>query len=166
MRPTQFLTVSLLCLTAACSGSSDPKALTDQGQAALTSGDARGAAQHFEDALKHMNAAHPDFLRASMGRCQALARQDPKRAKDDFLALAKQHSDRVKDADFGLITGELVKKGAIVEATEVVTAGMKMFPESPKMVVLRDQVGDAAKKSADPEAMKQLKGLGYAGGDE
>ncbi|MFN0244351.1 MAG: hypothetical protein ACKVWV_15800 [Planctomycetota bacterium] len=166
MRPLQALSVGVLCLLAACSGSSDPKALTDQGAAALTSGDARAAAQHFEDALKHMDAKHPDFLRASMGRCQALARQDAKRAKTDFLALAKTHSNRVREPDFGLIVGELVKKGALAEATEVVTAGMTMFPESPKMAELRDKVGDAAKASSDPDSMKALKGLGYAGGDE
>jgi hypothetical protein len=152
----------LACLTLACAGS-DPKALTDAGSAALNSGDARGAVASFDRALEHMDAAHPDYLRASLGRCQALARFDSGRAKDDFLSLARAQPSKVREADFTALATELVHRGAIAPAVSLAEEGMKMFPESPSMKSLRDFVGDAAKKASDPAALQRLKGLGYAG---
>jgi hypothetical protein len=155
--------ILLLTLLIGSCGSSDPKALTDSGSAALNSGDAAKAVSEFDSALQHMDVAHPDYLRASVGRCQALARIDPKRAKDDFLTLARAQPTRVRDADFAAVGTELIRRGAIEPAIEIAETGMKMFPESPVMKHLRDTFGDAAKLTKDPEALKRLKGLGYAG---
>ncbi len=152
----------LACLIASCGGS-DPKALTDAGSTALNSGDAHGAVASFDRALEHMDTANPDYLRASVGRCQALARIDPKRAEGDFLALAQAQPSRVREPDFTVVATELVRQHAIASAVAVAEAGMRSFADSPSMKTLRDLVGDAAKKASDPEALKRLKGLGYAG---
>jgi hypothetical protein len=157
-RPSAFT----LCLLLSC-GSSDPKRLTDAGSAALNSGDAKGAVADFDRALEHMDASHPDYLRACVTRCQALARIDPTRAKDDFLALARSPSARVRDSDFVAVSTELFRRNAISSAIEIAEVGMKSFPESPAMKTLRDTFGDAAKKANDPAALERLKGLGYAG---
>jgi hypothetical protein len=152
----------LACLLFSC-GRSDPKALTDAGSAALNSGDAKGAISSFDRALEHMDPSHPDYLRAWIGRCQALARIDPGRAKDDFLALARSQPARVHEQDFAAVATELVRRGSIAPAVAIAEEGMRMFPESPAMKSLRDTIGDAARKASDPEALRKLKGLGYAG---
>ena len=151
------------CLAAVACGSSDPKVLTDQGMAALNSGDAKQALADFDRALEHMDANHPEFPRASVSRCQALARIDSARAKDDFLKLARDPAARVAEPEFITIAMELVNHRAIGPATEIAEAGLRMYPESPGMKTLLDKVGDAAKQANDPEAMKKLKGLGYTG---
>ena len=153
----------LLALLVASCGSSDPKALTDSGSAALNSGDPARAVSEFDRALEHMDAGHPEYLRASIGRCQALARIDPNRAKEEFLALARAQPSKVREPDFATVAAELVRHNAITPAVAVAEAGMRMFPESPSMKSLLDLVGDAAKKASDPAALKRLKGLGYAG---
>jgi hypothetical protein len=162
----QTLTSFLLCVSvlAGCGGS-DPKALTDKGTAALGSGDISGAIESFDAALQHMNPSHPEFLRASMGRCRALAGQNPKKAKDDFLALSRSTTAKVQEQDYSSIANELLKKGAAAEAVEVMDAGLRAFPESPKMQLLKKQVVEASTKSKDPAALKALKGLGYTGDD-
>ncbi len=162
MRPIQSLLPLLLLAAVAC-GKSDPKTLTDEGAKALNSGDATKAVAAFDEALASMGPEHADFLRASVGRCEALARTDPPRAKTDFLALAKAQEARVREQDFAAVANELVRRGAVAPAAEIAEAGLKRFPDSKAMLALRDTVGDAAKKSSDPEALKKLKGLGYAG---
>ena len=152
----------LATLIAACGGS-DPKALTNEGTAALNSGDAPKAVAAFDRALEHMDAKQPDYLRAAVGRCQALARIEPERAKVDFLALANDPAVKVAEADFTAVATELVRRGALPQATSLAEAGLKRFPESAAMKSLRDLVGDAAQKSKDPAALERLKGLGYAG---
>ena len=147
----------------ACGGSPDPRALTDSGSAALNSGDPKTALSDFDKALEHMDPASPDFLRAKIGRCQALARTDAARAQTEFLALAKDPSAKVGEQDYATVALDLAKSSAIGPAVAVAEAGMKRYPESPAMKSLRDKVGDAAKRANDPEAIKKLKSLGYAG---
>ena len=159
------LLITLTLALTAC-GTSDPKALTDQGSRALAAGDNKSALESFDQALAKLDPKSPEFLRASMGHVQARARQDQTRAKDEFLDFVRAHSDKVTEQDYNMIVGELVKKGAVAPATEIIEAGLKTFPESPNMKKLRDLVGDAAKKSKDPKAINTLKGLGYAGSDE
>lgn len=157
------ISILLLAFFITACAESDPKALTDKGSAALGAGDAPAAIESFDAALQHMDAQHPDYLRARMGRCQALARQNPSRAKDDFLALARSASDKVREQDYSTIVEELVKKGAVSDAVEVMDAGIKAFPESPQMQTLKNSVVEASKKSKDGGALKKLKGLGYTG---
>jgi hypothetical protein len=100
-----------------------------------------------------------------MGRCEALARLDPKRARDEFLALARAEPGKLHEQDYAQIADDLVKARAASEAIDVMDAGVKAFPESPQMQVLKQRVVDASKKSKDPAALGKLKGLGYTGDD-
>jgi hypothetical protein len=161
MLPTIVLLTSVL---SACA-ESDPKVLTDKGTAALGAGDIPTAIQSFDAALKHLDSKQPEFLRASMGHCQAMARQNPQQAKDDFLALARSSTIKITEQDYFTIAEELLKKGAFSAAVDVMDAGLKNFPESPTMITLKQQVVEASKKSKDPGAINKLKGLGYTGDD-
>jgi hypothetical protein len=160
----RHLLISLLLLAAlsACDRA-DAKALTDAGSASLNSGDAKGAVASFDEALAQLKPGDTDFLRASIGRCQALARTDPQRAEADFLALAQSQPSRVREPEFVDVATELAKRGAIGPATTVAEEGLKRFPESPAIKALLDTVGDAAKQAGDPESLKKLKGMGYVG---
>ena len=158
----RVLPLLLICLSTGC-GSGDPQSLTDAGTAALNSGDAKGAITSFDRALEQMTSADPNFLRASIGRCQALARADPGRAQADFLELARAQPARVGEPEFVAVASELAARGSIGQATAIAEEGMKRFPDSPAMSALRDTIGDAAKKANDPASLKKLKGLGYAG---
>jgi hypothetical protein len=150
----------ILCLSC---GPADPKNLTDTGSAELNSGKAKAAAETFGRALSQMQPSDPDYLRASIGRCQALARTDPSRAQDEFLSFASAQRQRVGEGDFAVVASDLAEHGAIGPATAIAEEGIKRFPESPTMKSLRDRIGDAAKKAGDPESLQKLKGLGYAG---
>lgn len=152
----------VLCSLAACGGS-DPKALTAAGAKALNSGDPKGAIASFDRALEGMKPNDPDFLRASIGRCQALARTEPARARTDFLELAKAHPERVREPEFVAVAMELASRGSIGDASAIAEEGMKRFPNAAEMLALRDRIGDAAKEAGDPESLKAMKGLGYTG---
>ena len=160
--PMRHLAPLILLLAAACGGS-DPKALTDAGVSALGSGDAKSALASFDDALAHMPANDPQLLRASLGRVQALARTEPAKAKEAFLALTESQKSKINEGDFGLVVSELLRKNANVEAVDVMNAGVKMFPESTKMLAVKTQVLEQSKKSNDPAALQKLRGLGYGG---
>lgn len=157
------LTPLLLGLVLAACTNHDPKALTDDGAKKLGAGDNKAALECFDDALGRMKPEGGDFLRASMYRFQALARLEPLRAKNEFLAFQSAHASTVKETEFKIVVDELLKRGSIAPATDLVEAGQKAFPKSPVMEQLVKALGDAAKK--DPEAMKRLKGMGYVGDD-
>jgi hypothetical protein len=145
-------------LLAACSGS-DPKTLTSEGYDALNRGDAKGALAKFEQALPGLDAKQDAYLRAAVGRCQALARIDTKKASAEFLALAKADK-RVTPQDFHLIVGEMVTQRAFLDAIAVMHEGVKLHP-GPKMNEIKDLVVAESTKAGDEGAMKELKGLGY-----
>ena len=158
------LLLSLVLVASACSPA-DPKALTDQGHSALGAGDAEKAQASFDDALAQIDPSHPEWLRASLGRCQALARHDPTAAREAFLGLARSHPARVTVQDFSIVVGELVQAGAVSEAIDVMDAGIKLYPESPVMQVIKEKVIAASTRSQDPGVSDKLKGLGYVGQD-
>lgn len=160
------LTLPALCLTlvlVAC-GSSDPKVLADEGHKALGAGDSALALEKFDAALKRIEPANPDFVRVQMGRFQALARRDPAKTKAEFLAFQAAHADKVRDGEFRVVVDELVRKGSLSEATELVDAAKKLFPESPVIAQMVKSVGDAALRAKDPASLDKMKGLGYGGG--
>jgi hypothetical protein len=158
--PTLFASQLLLVL-ASCGGG-DPRALTDAGSAALNGGDPRLALRNFDAALAAMEgeAAHPQRLEASIGRVQALARIDPKRAVEDFLALAKSGA-AVGDNDFSLVAWELMRANAMTQAVDLMHEGQLLHPQSKTMAELKDQVIAETKRKGDAGALKQLQGLGY-----
>ena len=158
-----LLTVAVLLTATACSGS-DPAALTSEGYAALGKGDNSGALSKFESALSGLDAQHPEYLRAALGRCRALAHVDPPRARSSFLDLAKAMPAKIGEDDYSLICNELLQVGATIDAIDVMKAGHDRFPKSPKMEAMVSAVEAAAKREKSPEALNKLKGLGYAGG--
>lgn len=161
--PLRLVPMLLLLLGACSSSNSDPKSLTDAGSVALNKGDAKTAAEDFDKALKQMDASNPEYIRAAVGRCQALARLKQKEAKDEFLALAKAQPGKITALDFEMVADELVTRRSFQDAVAVMHAGVQMFPESPKMEKVRRVVIEESQKAADPEALKDLKGLGYIG---
>jgi hypothetical protein len=152
-----------LVFLAACGGS-DPKTLTSEGYALLGKGDARGALARFETALDGLAPASPDYARASLGRCVALARTDGSAAKAAFLDLAQRAPDVVREDDYGLVCSEMVQADFLVDAVDVMDAGMQRYPESPRMIATKEALEAAAKSAKTPDALKKLQTLGYAGG--
>ena len=163
--PRVLTIVVLAALLLGSCAPSDPKTLTDEGASALGAGDAAKAQESFEAALTGIDPSHPEWLRASIGRCQALARRDGPAAKKAFLELATAHPSRVNEQDFSLVVSELVQHDAIVEAIDVMDAGVKLYPESPAMQTIKEKVLAASSKSKDAGALEKLKGLGYVGSD-
>jgi hypothetical protein len=160
-----YLCLSVCLVLPAC-GTSDPRALTDEGASALASGDAKGAQASFEKALSVLKPSDPDFARASMGRFQALVRSEPALARDGFLAYAKAQGAAVTEGDYGTLVAEFLRREHTVEAIDVMDAGVKAFPKSEAMVAIRKKVEEQARTAKDPAAMQKMKGLGYIGGDK
>jgi hypothetical protein len=165
MRTTP-LAALLLIGFAACSGS--PKSLTEDGYTALGSGDNKAALADFEKALDKIgtDTKLPEYLRAALGRCQALTRIDPKKAATDFIALATAQKGKIVEGDFTLIADGLIKANTSesrLQAIEVMKAGTKLFPESTKLKQIGNQILAAAEKANDPASLKELSGLGYGG---
>lgn len=163
---TLTLFASLSIALASCSGSA--QSLTEDGNRELGSGDYKAALADFEKALDKLgsNTGSTEYLQAAIGRCQALARVDPKKAATEFVALAQAQKGRVQEADFTLIADALLKANtneSRKQAIEVMVAGTKLFPSSTKLKDIGNQIYAAAQKANDPEAMKSLQGLGYAG---
>jgi len=156
-----FAPIALLFL-AACGGSGST-ALSSEGFAALGKGDAQGALAKFDAALDGLDSAHPEFLRASIGRCEALAKIDGQKASKSFLDLASKMPAKVGEDDYSLICSRLLQGGFTLEAIDVMDAGRKRFAGSKKMEETLVAVQAAAKKQSSPDALNKLKGLGYAG---
>lgn len=165
MRTFAVLALALIpCGVAACS-SSDPKVLTAEAGQALAAGDAEGAVAKYERAIERLDTKSPEFLRASMGRFQALARTEPTRAAREFKAFQAAQASRVQDADFKTVIDELLARDSLTQATDVLEVAQRSFPDSPVVTQLVQRVGDAAKKRGDSDAMRRLGGMGYVGKD-
>lgn len=154
-----------LCFVPACGGSSDPRALTDEGSKALNSGNYAAAAESYGAALAKLDSADPEWKRAKMGLIQAQARLDAPRAKNEFLEYAKAAPSRVTDSDFNLIASRLGDAGHLAEAVQVLEVGLTAHSESPHLKALMLELGKRAESSGDTGALNSLKGLGYVGGD-
>jgi tetratricopeptide (TPR) repeat protein len=156
------LLFAMLFLALAC-GHSDPRALTDAGASALASGDSAKALASFEEALTSLKPGDAEYVRASLGRFQALVRSEPERARDEFLAFAKVQAASLAESHYGILVNEFLRRGRTVEAIDVMDAGVKAFPNSEAMLAIRKRVEEQARSSKDPASMQKLKGLGYVG---
>jgi len=146
---------------AACSGSSDPTELTDQGYAALGKGDYPAAMEAFKDALAKLQPSDPGFVRAKMGEIEAWIRADANKAHDEFLELARSHPEEVGSREYGTVANKMVAAQQFMTAIDVLDAGIKAHAEDPKLKATMDEVKAAAQKAGDPEAIKKLQSLGY-----
>lgn len=165
--PFALLPVALLFL-AACSGGSSSASVapkTSEGYAALGKGDAKTALAKFDEALSGIDASHPEYLRAALGRCEALAKVDGAKAKAAFLDLATKVPAKVGEDDYSLVCARLLESEEnTVIAVEVMHEGKQRFPNSKKMEDTLVAVQAAAKRAKTPDALKKLESLGYAGG--
>ena len=159
---TLILLLCALFFFPAC-GPSDPRALTDAGASALASGDSGKALANFEEALASLKPGDAEYVRASMGRFQALVRSEPERARDEFLAFAKVQAASLSESHYGILVGEFLRRERTSEAIDVMDAGVKAFPNSQAMVAIRKKVEEQARSSKDPASMQKMKGLGYVG---
>lgn len=160
MRP--LLAFPILMLVAC--GGSDSQALTSEGYAALGKGDARLALTRFDSALADMTTDSPDYLRASIGRCRALARTDGPAATQSFLQLAQRVPAQISEDDYSLICSEQLRGEFRMDAMDVMKAGEARFPDSAKMKATVAAVIAATERAALPEELQKLATLGYAGG--
>lgn len=154
-----------LALLASCGGGSDPKALTSEGYSALQGGRYEEARGDFEKALGALgtDTSSADFKRAKMGAIEAQIHLDAAKARDEFLTYAKGSPSQVEDRDFNKIGGLFGSADKVAEGVEVLTAGMKAYPESVHLQALMKQLGDLAKKSGNAKELEALAGLGYVG---
>lgn len=159
------LAIAALLLAAACAPSgAEIKESTDEGYASLNKGDAKSALDGFEGALGRIGGSttHPDYLRAALGRCRALARLGDVRAKGEFLALAKQMPGKVQVIDYTTIAGELNHKGQTPDAVEVIEVGTLQHPTSKdKFAEVAKAIRESATAKGDSASLAKLKGLGY-----
>lgn len=161
MRKIHIL-LALPLLFAGC-GETNPTELTNRGSAAVGRGEWMTARTEFENALAHMDDTNPQYMRAAVGRCQALARLEPAEGKAAFLKLAAAHKDKIATGDFHLVVSEFVVKKEFMLAADLMEAGKAMYPDSVKMKELGESVATAARKAGDTRASDKLKGLGYVG---
>ena len=162
---TTTLALLLSIGLAACSGNA--QSLTEDGNRELGSGNYEAAQADFEKAIEKLGSdtSSQDYLRAALGRCQALTRIDPKKAASEFVTLAAADK-RIVESDFTLIADGLVKANtneSRMQAIEVMKAGTSQFPKSAKLKDIGNQILAAAEKANDPESLKALSGLGYGG---
>ena len=161
----RLLVALTLAFVTACGGSSDPRALTDEGSKALNSGHFEDAAKSYGEALAVLgtDTANPEWKRAKLGWIQAQTRIDAVKAKSEFLEYAQGSPSKVTDEDFNRVASRLGEAGKLKEATEILEVGKKMFPESLHLDALGKDLVQRAKSSGDTGALEDLKGLGYVG---
>jgi hypothetical protein len=166
MNTRLVLALASLLLFSACGGGSDPKALNDAGAKALNSGDYSAAAESFDSAVAALgdDTSNPEWLKAKLGAIQARTQTDAARAKDEFLQLAQANPSKVTDQHFSMVGSRLGDAKHLPEAIAVLKEGQKMHAESPHLQSLLEELGKKAEAGEDPEALKQLEGLGYASG--
>jgi len=157
--------LSLGVIGTSCGGSSDPASQVNAGYGALNAGNPTDAVARFDAAIEAMggDVSHAEYLRAALGRVEALAAVDPGAARNGLLALASELPGAIGDADYNRIGGLLASGGHFDAAIDVMDAGMKAFPESGHLAALLDNIKEAAEGSGASGALDRLKGLGYIG---
>ena len=157
----------LLAVFSSCGASSDPTELTNRGSEDLRAGDYESAANSFDLALQALSqdTSHPMWHRAKMGAIEARTHTDPSRAVAEFLDYARAPNTKATDKEFNQIGGRLGEAGELDEAVDVLTVGIKAYPDSPHLSSLLQRLGDMAATSGSSANLEKLKGLGYVGGE-
>ena len=122
----------LLALLAACGGSADPAALTDEGSAALNSSQYEDARASFEKALALMQPDDPSYLRAKMGAIEAQIYLDAEGAKTEFLDLAAS-SSAVGERDYRKVCSQMASAKKFEQAIDVLHAGIEKYGETDEL---------------------------------
>ena len=164
--PLPLALLACLPLTLAACGGGDPAEHTDQGYAALNSGDAETALDHFAAALGALGPTDPGYERARMGEIEAKIRLRPDAAAQSFLAYATEQPSQVDAGDYHKVGVQLSERSALSDAVVVLDAGLKRFPDDPKLAEAMEKTTAAAQKAGDSGALDKLRGLGYVGGGD
>jgi len=146
-------------LFAAC-GSSDPKTLIREGQAAQGAGNSELAQAKFNAALKDLTPGEQVYIDAKMGLVVALIATQPKKAEADLLALADDYPRMVGEKELVYVVSQMVSAHKYQEALELVQTGtQRAGGESPKLQQQVERVRKAA--ATDSQAANALDSLGY-----
>src|SRR6187402_1900358 len=133
-RALGLLALSLPLALAACGGGpADPKAATDAGYAALGSGDAQAAVDHFAQALGTLKPGDPGYNRARMGEIEAKVGFAPDAAAASFLEYSKAQPEQLEAGDYRKVGVQLSDRKALKAAVDVLDAGLKRFAGDPKL---------------------------------
>ena len=165
IRALGALILSVPLALAACGGGSNPEEATNAGYAALGSGDAESAVDHFASALSALQPGDPGYKRARMGEVEAKVRLAPEAAAGSFLEFAGAHPEQVEAGDYRKVGVQLSERKSLKAAVDVLDAGLKRFESDAKLKEAMDLTMAAAEKSGDTSALDALRGLGYIGGD-
>ena len=158
----QHLALALALALAACTGgSSDPKALNDDGYQKISANDYEGAKSDFQAAATALESdtANPQYKSAKLGLVEALAHLDAAKAQKEFMTLAGALGDKIHAEDYSYIGGVLVSAGDAKAGLTVVHAGIEKFESDPGLKEVLAAI--MAKASSDPELTSALGGLGY-----
>ena len=126
--------------------------------------DAQTALGYFAEALGALQPSDPGYERARMGEIDAKIRLTPSAATQSFLAYAQEQPDQVDAGDYHKVGVQLSERSAFTDAVVVLDAGLKRFPDDPKLTEAMDRTSAAAQEAGDSSALDKLKGLGYVGG--
>lgn len=149
-----------LALTAACSGSADPKALTKSGFSKLGTNDFAGAQADLQGAIDAMpEKSGAAFHEAKMGLLEAMAHTDSARARTEFDAYVAMAGSSVTTDDIARFGSTLMDAGDPMAAVEVVHAGLVANPGDAKLTTVKDML--VAKSKNNAELASSLSGLGY-----
>lgn len=165
MRSIHLLaSLALVGLVACGGGSSDPRALNDEGAKSLATNPSDALAK-FDQAIAAVgeDSSNDQYITAHLGAIDAKIRLgEASAAKDDFLGLAGKHPELISANDFSAYSQKLAGKDPLA-ALEVADAGMQRFPESPGLVAMIDRLKAMAASSGNDEMTSALQGLGYLG---
>lgn len=155
--------LALFVLTSCNGGASDPKILADAASEALNAGDYSRSLEDFDAALTLMDRTHAQFLRASLGRCVALAHVDPARGKVEFLRLAADLGATITPNDVHYVVSAFVKAREFGHATDIMVKLKDLYPDSKEIQAIGDGVAAAARTAGDTVTVDRLGGHGYFG---
>lgn len=162
--PLAAFVAGLVFNLAACDGGSgDPYR---DGQDALGRGNHAAALEHFDAALEKLPPEDSRWLPAKLGQIGALARVDGERAESESLALLTSHHEALGERGARALVIALVDGGAFEAAFEFLKATVPIWPSSEALDAAWGAVEMRAARSASPDQLKDLRGLGYvdAGG--
>lgn len=160
-KPTVLALLLSLGVSLCACGSDAPADPVEAGYKASQEGDHAAAVGHFDAALATLSAGSAKHTEVALARCRERAHLDPAAARGDFMELAgateleeKAYRDMVRDLFNGGSSG-------LLEAVNVVDAGLKKFPDSEKLKQYLEKLKAEAAKAEGGALNNALKGLGY-----
>jgi hypothetical protein len=153
----------LLLVAAACGSGSDAEALVRQGYARLNSGDAAGGIACFDRALVALAPSDPQYLEASMGRFQALARVEPERVTQELVQQADAEPECFGPEEFRFVAGHLRIAEHHTQAVQLLDVAIQRFDVDEKLLEEMPITEQAAKRVGDDKAVEELRRMGYIG---